>query len=81
MTPDAYEQMFTIADKGIGIAAEKLENIFKRFTRANAYTGGFGVGLNFVESICNEYGITADVCSQENRGTTFTLTLNKRQGY
>ncbi len=64
---------FTIIDEGIGIAKEKLDNIFKRFVRANSYAGGFGVGLNIVESIITEYGFAITLESQESLGTTITI--------
>ena len=64
---------FTIIDEGIGIAKEKLDDIFKRFVRANSYAGGFGVGLNIVESIIKEYGFTITLESKESVGTTITI--------
>ncbi|MBU1657657.1 HAMP domain-containing histidine kinase [bacterium] len=64
---------FTLKDEGIGIAKEKLHTIFERFTRANSYAGGFGVGLNIVDSIVKEYKYTIQIDSQENKGTTVLL--------
>lgn len=64
---------FSIKDEGIGISKDKLDIIFDRFTRANDYAGGFGLGLNVVESIAKEYGIEIDISSKENVGTTITL--------
>lgn len=60
---------FSIKDEGIGIAKEKLSTIFQRFTRANSYAGGFGVGLNIVDSIAKEYGFKIDIYSKEKEGT------------
>ena len=54
---------------------DKLEEIFKRFVRANSYAGGFGVGLNIVESIINEYKYKIDIKSEESVGTTITLSF------
>jgi two-component system OmpR family sensor kinase len=62
-----------IEDEGIGIAKEKLNKIFKRFVRANSYAGGFGVGLNIVESIIKEYGFKIKINSQEQIGTKITI--------
>ncbi|MBU1217731.1 HAMP domain-containing histidine kinase [bacterium] len=67
------EKSFTIQDKGIGIAKNKLESIFKRFERANSYAGGFGIGLSIVESIIKEYGFKIMLESKENSGTSITL--------
>jgi len=70
------ENSFTIRDEGIGIAPEKLDTVFKRFTRANNYAGGFGVGLSIVESIAKEYGVKVEIESQENEGTTITIRFH-----
>lgn len=67
--------MFTIKDEGIGIEESKQKEIFKKFKRGTAYSGGFGVGLSIVKSICDEYGITVKVDSEVNVGTTFTLSF------
>ncbi|MCK4874824.1 MAG: sensor histidine kinase, partial [Sulfurimonas sp.] len=58
-----------VKDEGIGIAKDKLSDIFTRFTRANTYAGGFGVGLNIVESIVKEYGFKIEINSKEKEGT------------
>ena len=65
-----------IQDEGIGIQKEKLHKIFQRFIRANSYAGGFGVGLNIVESIIQEYNFHINIQSKENFGTTITLTFS-----
>ncbi len=64
---------FIIQDEGIGIEKEKLDLIFQRFVRANSYAGGFGVGLNIVDSIVKEYGYKIEIVSEKNKGTTITL--------
>jgi two-component system OmpR family sensor kinase len=67
---------FRITDEGIGIAKDKLDTIFQRFTRANSYAGGFGVGLNIVESIVKEYGYMVDIKSQEHVGTVVIIKFS-----
>ena len=67
---------FTIVDEGIGIEKAKLHTIFTRFVRANSYAGGFGVGLNIVQSIIKEYHFHIDIQSKENSGTTVTITFS-----
>ncbi|HFB53157.1 MAG TPA: HAMP domain-containing histidine kinase [Sulfurimonas autotrophica] len=66
-------ESFTIEDEGIGIEEKKLQLIFERFVRANSYAGGFGVGLNIVDSIVKEYGYSIDIKSKKNKGTKITL--------
>ena len=74
------ESSFSIKDEGIGIKKDKLDTIFDRFTRANNYAGGFGVGLNIVESIIKEYNYKVDIISKENAGTTVIIKFNTLQG-
>jgi len=69
------DKVFTIADEGIGIEKQKQEEIFEKFKRGTTYSGGFGVGLSIVKSICDEYSIIIGVDSELNVGTTFTLTF------
>ena len=67
------ENFFEVKDNGIGIAEDKLETIFQRFTRANSYAGGFGVGLNIVENIVKEYGYKIHIDSKEGVGTSVKI--------
>ncbi len=62
-----------IKDNGIGIAKDKLENIFKKYFRATTQDGGFGMGLNIVYNICELNDIKIDVQSELRIGTTFKL--------
>ena len=67
---------FIVKDEGIGIAKDKLDTIFERFTRANSYAGGFGVGLNIVDSIIKDYKYKVNIVSKENIGTTITIKFS-----
>jgi len=67
------QNTLVVQDEGIGIAKEKLALIFKRFTRANSYAGGFGVGLSIVDSIVKEYNYTISVTSKLDVGTKITI--------
>ena len=59
----------SISDTGIGIPKEKIKDIFKRYQRFNTSEGGFGIGLNIVYMIAQEFGIKIDIKSEEKRGT------------
>ncbi|RUM76261.1 MAG: sensor histidine kinase [Sulfurovum sp.] len=72
------EGIFCIKDEGIGIATEKQKEIFKKFKRATEYSGGFGVGLNIVKSICDTYGIDLSLHSTLDVGTEFKLSFYKQ---
>jgi len=64
---------FSIADEGVGIKEEKLQEIFKLYERSSTLAGGFGVGLSIVKQICDEYQITVEVDSVLEKGSTFSL--------
>jgi len=67
------ENTFTIQDEGVGIAADKLQEIFKLYKRESNIAGGFGVGLSIVKQICDTYNIDVEVESQLGQGTLFIL--------
>lgn len=68
------EGYFSIEDEGVGIAKEKLEEIFKLYKRGSSLAGGFGIGLSIVKQICDEFHIKVDVRSELDHGSCFTLT-------
>jgi two-component system, OmpR family, sensor kinase len=70
------QNALTIKDEGIGIKSELLSSIFLPYSRATEYSGGFGIGLNIVKRICDEYHIKIEVASILNKGTTFTLQFS-----
>ena len=64
-----------IKDEGVGIAQDKLDEIFKLYSRESNIAGGFGVGLSIVKQICDEYKITLEVKSELGKGSEFKLTF------
>ncbi len=66
-----------VADDGMGIPAEALPHVFKRFFRVDTSRsreqGGAGLGLAIVKSICTAHGADIEVFSQVGRGSTFRL--------
>jgi signal transduction histidine kinase len=69
----------SVADHGIGIDPEKLELLFRPFSRAHdrAATGieGFGLGLSICERITRAHGGAFEVESTPGEGATFSFTL------
>ncbi len=63
----------SIKDSGIGIKNEKLSEIFQRYKRFNSSSGGFGIGLNIVWMIANEYNLKIEVDSKEGEYTEVVL--------
>lgn len=69
----------TVADSGIGIAADKCEQIFESFRQADAGTtrrfGGTGLGLAICRNLARAMGGDVTVASEPGRGSRFTVTL------
>ena len=70
------DNILTIKDEGIGIEEAQQKKIFEKFKRGTEYSGGFGVGLSIVKSICDEYGIAVSLESKVDSGTTFRLKFS-----
>jgi two-component system, OmpR family, sensor kinase len=60
----------SVIDSGIGI--KNVDKIFTRYYREDKSKGGFGIGLNIVKSIIDEYDITLEIDSKPKVGTVFT---------
>ncbi len=69
----------TIRDTGIGISAEDLPHIFKRFYRSQRaqryFPHGTGLGLALVKEIVHLHGGMVEVQSEVEKGTAFTVYL------
>ena len=69
----------SVQDTGVGIAADKLEDIFESFSQAKSSTtrryGGTGLGLSIVKKLVMLMDGDIAVASKEGEGSTFTLTL------
>jgi two-component system, sensor histidine kinase and response regulator len=70
---------FSVADTGIGIAAEKVHSIFEPFEQADGSTtrrfGGTGLGLTISSNLVEMMGGRIWVASEVGRGTTFWFTI------
>ena len=66
-----------VTDDGVGIPAESLPHIFKRFFRVDSSRarepGGAGLGLSIVRSICAAHGAEVEVASTVGKGSTFRV--------
>ena len=69
----------TVADTGVGIAADDLPRIFDRFWRADSSrtraTGGSGLGLPIARKLAEAHGGSLTAHSRVGEGTAMTLRL------
>jgi signal transduction histidine kinase len=69
----------SIADTGVGIAAEHIDYVFEPFWQAEQTatrkTGGTGLGLSVTRKLARLLGGDVTVASRIGSGTTFLLTL------
>ncbi|PUE36960.1 hybrid sensor histidine kinase/response regulator [Limnohabitans sp. Hippo3] len=80
--------LFEIEDTGIGIPADRLQQVFDRFEFADLQTnrqfGGTGLGLSISERLVSLQGGRIGVSSVQGQGTTFwfelPLTMTAAQG-
>ncbi|PSM53069.1 two-component system sensor histidine kinase [Campylobacter blaseri] len=71
------ENKFIVQDEGIGIDKSMQKEIFKRYQRGVSKEGGFGIGLDIISSICQEYNIKIDLQSSLDKGSIFSFNLSK----
>jgi signal transduction histidine kinase len=76
--PDRDDALLEVSDNGIGIPADEVTRLFRRFFRATSAVSrqiaGTGLGLAIAKAIVEAHGGTIDAVSSE-RGTTFTIRL------
>ncbi|MGC1227080.1 MAG: HAMP domain-containing sensor histidine kinase, partial [Candidatus Sulfotelmatobacter sp.] len=78
--PDEKRIVLQVQDHGVGITADELKGIFKRFYRVNrrslAHIKGTGLGLFIVKSIMQKHGgrVFAESAG-EGHGATITMEL------
>ncbi|RMH73676.1 MAG: response regulator [Gemmatimonadetes bacterium] len=77
---EADDVRVSITDEGMGIPAEDLENIFRKFYRVERpgmEIRGTGLGLSIVKNIIEGHGGRIEVQSEVGKGSTFMFTLPK----
>ncbi|AHD07837.1 PAS domain-containing hybrid sensor histidine kinase/response regulator [Phaeobacter gallaeciensis] len=76
---DRLRLRFSVTDTGIGIAKEKQDQIFERFSQADAAItrrfGGTGLGLTISRLLCEAMGGEIDVTSDPGKGSCFSVHL------
>lgn len=83
-TDKKVELAFCISDSGIGISAEKMELLFKRFSQVDGSNtrrySGTGLGLAICKQLCEMMGGSIEAESYPGRGSVFTVSLSFNTG-
>ncbi|NLP43402.1 MAG: HAMP domain-containing histidine kinase [Peptococcaceae bacterium] len=79
LTVQNRQAVLEFSDDGIGIPTHLANDIFKPFVRVddsrNSQTGGSGLGLSIAKKIAEAHGGDLILCQNENKGSTFRLTI------
>lgn len=77
-SPDGSVRI-AVRDRGRGISAEHIEQVFDRFFQVSPAdrreTGGMGIGLYLARLLCDRMNARIDVRSAVGEGSTFTVAL------
>lgn len=77
--PEGITVTVSVSDTGVGIAADKLDQIFNRFYQIDGTVtrkyGGAGLGLAITQKLVDTMGGAIQVFSEPGVGTTFRIRL------
>ncbi len=83
--PNSQQICITIKDTGIGMDADFVENIFKKFSQEDKKTtrkfGGTGLGMAITKELINLMNGSIHIESQKNIGTSIDVILNLPKSY
>ena len=66
---------FYVKDTGIGVAQDKINQIFDRFVKLNSFAQGTGLGLAICRMIIEKIGGEIGAISDIGKGSTFYFTI------
>ncbi len=71
------ENRVSVIDYGVGISAENIDKVTKKFfrTEEHAWDNSMGLGLAIVKQILKLHNTTLEIQSQEHKGSTFSFRL------
>ncbi|MEM7563840.1 MAG: TMAO reductase system sensor histidine kinase/response regulator TorS [Pseudomonadota bacterium] len=77
---DGLNLQFSVIDTGIGIAADKQQEVFQAFTQVDTSSarrfGGIGLGLAICERLVNAMGGRISLQSEPGKGTTISFEVD-----
>ncbi len=80
---DVYRILLAVKDSGIGIAPDKMDAIFERFTQASSDIsrrfGGTGLGLAITKKLLHLMGSEIKVHSEPGKGSEFSFEIEMKQ--
>ena len=71
---ESNEIEFAVTDTGMGIAPDKVDQVFDRFVKLNSFSKGTGLGLSICRSIIEHLGGTIGAESEIGVGSRFWVT-------
>ncbi|KMW77243.1 ATP-binding protein [Bacteroides sp. 3_1_13] len=71
---ESNEIEFAVTDTGMGIAPDKVDQVFDRFVKLNSFSKGTGLGLSICRSIIEHLGGTIGAESEIEVGSRFWFT-------
>ena len=71
------QEALRIVDSGEGMDEETLKRVHRRFVRANSSEGGFGIGLDIVHQVIDNYKFKITFRSKRHEGTEVIITWSK----
>jgi signal transduction histidine kinase len=73
---DSGNATLTVSDRGVGIPADELERVTRKFFRGRgSVAGGSGLGLAIVDRIVSDHRGRLAIRSTEGQGTTVSVTI------
>ncbi len=74
---DERQISIEVHDQGLGIAPDKMKNLFTRFASFNTDKSkpSTGIGLSLIHELAQKHRATVDVKSEPGKGTSFVVSL------